>query len=233
MAGREKGKRKRPDYLGAWNRLWGFIILSLETRACFPRASQGQCDFLFAINLSSLVDVRFDVIKSSDVKVHYGFPGNRLPSMTKWWVTSAGNGLSRFILAKSLYGVFPVPLGQFVSVTYARRTGGHRSRDLKRFGREQKWGLGTRQVLFLKSWWVLSRGRITNETLQVRERTSTWNSAWAMAQRSQRCQQETEATATYSNHKCVQRQQQNTTITDCNSLNFIGLLRVVITPFRS
>ena len=27
-------------------------------------------------------------------------------------------------LAYSLYGVFPVPLGQFVSVTYPRRTGG-------------------------------------------------------------------------------------------------------------
>ena len=33
-------------------------------------------------NLSSLVGVRLDVIQSSDVKVHYGFPGNRLPSMT-------------------------------------------------------------------------------------------------------------------------------------------------------
>ena len=50
MVGREKGKRKRPDYLEAWNRLWGFIILSLAKRACFPRALQGQCDFLFAIN---------------------------------------------------------------------------------------------------------------------------------------------------------------------------------------
>ena len=36
-----------------------------------------------AINLSSLVGVRLDVIQSSDVKAHYGFPGNRLPSMTK------------------------------------------------------------------------------------------------------------------------------------------------------
>ena len=35
------------------------------------------------INLSSLVGVRFDVIQSSDVKVRYRFPGNRLPSMTK------------------------------------------------------------------------------------------------------------------------------------------------------
>ena len=38
----------------------------------------------------------------------------------------------------SLYGVFPVPLGQFVSVTYPRRTFSHGSRDLKRFGREEK-----------------------------------------------------------------------------------------------
>ena len=52
VGGAEKGKRKRPDYLGAWNTLWGFIILSLEKRACFPRASQGQCDFLFAINMT-------------------------------------------------------------------------------------------------------------------------------------------------------------------------------------
>ena len=60
-----------------------FIISSRAKRACFRRASQGQRDFLLAINLSSLVGVRLDVIQSSDVKVHYGFPGNRLPSMTK------------------------------------------------------------------------------------------------------------------------------------------------------
>ena len=53
-------------------------ISSREKRACFPRASQGQRDFL----LSSLVGVRLDVIQSSGVKVHHGFPGNRLPSMT-------------------------------------------------------------------------------------------------------------------------------------------------------
>ena len=43
---------------------------------------QGMRDFLFAINLSSLVGVCLDVIQSSEVKVHYGFPGNRLPSTT-------------------------------------------------------------------------------------------------------------------------------------------------------
>ena len=43
--------------------------------------------------------------------------------------------------SKSLYGVFPVPIGQFISVTYLRRTGGKRltfslgPRDPKRFGR--------------------------------------------------------------------------------------------------
>ena len=36
-----------------------------------------------AVNLSSLAGVRLDVIQSSDFKVHYGFPGNRLPSKTK------------------------------------------------------------------------------------------------------------------------------------------------------
>ena len=35
---------------------------------------------------SSLVGVRLDVVQSSDVKAHYGFPGNRLPSTTKLWV---------------------------------------------------------------------------------------------------------------------------------------------------
>ena len=52
-------------------------------RAFITRASQGHRDLLLAINLSSLVGVRLDVIQSSDVKVHYGFPGNRLPLMTK------------------------------------------------------------------------------------------------------------------------------------------------------
>ena len=59
-----------------------FKISSRAKRACITRAWQGQRDFLLAINLSSLVGVRLDVIQSSDVKVHYGFPGNRLPSMT-------------------------------------------------------------------------------------------------------------------------------------------------------
>ena len=42
--------------------------------------------FPLAINLTSLVGVRLDVIQSSDVKVDYGFSGNRLPSTTKLWV---------------------------------------------------------------------------------------------------------------------------------------------------
>ena len=65
------------------NRAAQFIISSRAKHACITRALQGQRDFLLAINLSSLVGVRLDVIQSSDVKVHYGFPGNRLPSMTK------------------------------------------------------------------------------------------------------------------------------------------------------
>ena len=43
------------------------------------RRSSTWHDFLFPINLSSLVGVRLDIIQSTDVKVHYGFPGNRLP----------------------------------------------------------------------------------------------------------------------------------------------------------
>ena len=63
-----------------------FIILSRAKCACITQASQGQRDFLLAINLSSLVGVRLDVIQSSDVKVHYGFRGNQLPLTTKLWV---------------------------------------------------------------------------------------------------------------------------------------------------
>ena len=63
-----------------------FIISSRAKRACITQASQGQRDFLLAINLSSLVGVRLDVIQSSDVKAHYEFPGNRLTSTTKLWV---------------------------------------------------------------------------------------------------------------------------------------------------
>ena len=63
-----------------------FIISSRAKRACITQASQGHRDFLLAINLSSLVGIRLDVIQSSDVKAHYGCPGNRLPSTTKLWV---------------------------------------------------------------------------------------------------------------------------------------------------
>ena len=53
--------------------------------------------------------------------------------------------MSRIVVRKDtsrlvLYGVFPVPLGQFTSVTYPSRTGGKRltfslgPRDPKRFG---------------------------------------------------------------------------------------------------
>ena len=40
-----------------------FIISSRAKRACVTQASQGQRDFLLAINLSSLVGVRLDVIQ--------------------------------------------------------------------------------------------------------------------------------------------------------------------------
>ena len=45
-------------------------------------------------NLSSLVGFRRDVIQRSDVKVHYGFAGNRLPSTTKLWVLFMKTGFS-------------------------------------------------------------------------------------------------------------------------------------------
>ena len=51
-----------------------FIISSRAKRASITRASQGQRES---------GGVRRDIIQISDVKVHYGFPGNRLPSMTK------------------------------------------------------------------------------------------------------------------------------------------------------
>ena len=71
---------------GAKCRAVRFIILSHAKCTCITWASQGQCDFLLAITLSTLVGVRLDVIQSSDVKVHYRFLGNRLPLMTKLWV---------------------------------------------------------------------------------------------------------------------------------------------------
>ena len=77
---------ERRILLLAKRRATRFIISSRAKRACITQASQGQRDFILAINLSSLVGVRLDVIQSSDVKAHYGFRGNRLPSTTKLWV---------------------------------------------------------------------------------------------------------------------------------------------------
>ena len=48
---------------GAERRAARFIISSRAKRACITQASQGQRDFLLAINLSSLVGVRRDVIQ--------------------------------------------------------------------------------------------------------------------------------------------------------------------------
>ena len=77
---------ERRILLLAKRRATRFIISSRAKRACITQASQGQRDFILAINLSSLVGVRLDVIQSSDAKAHYGFRGNRLPSTTKLWV---------------------------------------------------------------------------------------------------------------------------------------------------
>ena len=63
-----------------------FIISSSAKRACTTQASQGQRDFLLAINLSSLVGVRFDVIQSSDVKCIMGFQATDCNRRTKLWV---------------------------------------------------------------------------------------------------------------------------------------------------
>ena len=49
------------------------IISSRAKRACITQASQGQRDFLSAINLSSLVVVRLDVIKSVTYERIMGF----------------------------------------------------------------------------------------------------------------------------------------------------------------
>ena len=64
-----------------------FIISSRAKRACTTQASQGQRDFLLAINLSSLVGVRLDVIQSSDVKCIMGFQAtdcNRRTRGSQW-----------------------------------------------------------------------------------------------------------------------------------------------------
>ena len=76
----------------------GFIISSRAKRACVTQASQGQRDFLLAINLSSLVGVRLDV------KAHYGFPGNRLPSTTKLWVLFIEDGCFSSVNYNNVYG---------------------------------------------------------------------------------------------------------------------------------
>ena len=57
----EKKKKNRYKYIIP--REARFIISSRAKRACITQASQGQPDFLLAINLSSLVGVRRDVIQ--------------------------------------------------------------------------------------------------------------------------------------------------------------------------
>ena len=60
---------------GAERRAARLIISWRAKRAYITRA--------WHLNLSSLVGVRLDVIQSRDVKVHYWFPGNRLPSVKR------------------------------------------------------------------------------------------------------------------------------------------------------
>ena len=56
-----------------------FIISSRAKRACITRAWQGQRDLLLAIGWCPPLRN-----PGSDVKVHYGFPGNRLPLWQCW-----------------------------------------------------------------------------------------------------------------------------------------------------
>ena len=49
---------------GAERRAARFIISSRAKRACISQASHGRRDFLLAINLSSLVGVRLDLLTS-------------------------------------------------------------------------------------------------------------------------------------------------------------------------
>ena len=71
---------------GAERRAARFIISSRPKRACTTQASQSQSDFVQAINLSSLVGIRFDVIQSSDVKCIMGFQATEWYRRTKLWV---------------------------------------------------------------------------------------------------------------------------------------------------
>ena len=134
-----------------------FTISSRAKRSCITRASQGQYDFLLAINLSTLVGVRLDVIQSSDVKVHYGFLGNRLPSMSMLQV------LDRFFHLWIIY-----VYGRWIITQYLTQI------------KEN----GNSTTVDSTSGWKSSLGKIYKQ-YSARVRMSTLNSAWATAQRRQ------------------------------------------------
>ena len=95
------------------------------------------------------------------------------PLLQGRFLQSSHHNLARpwTLVAQSLYGVFPVSLGQFVSVTYPRRTDG--SRDLKRFGREEKWGLGNRQGHWQKLYFFSALWKRGKKTLHFRPFSET------------------------------------------------------------
>ena len=81
-------------------------------RACTTQASQGQRDFLLAINLSSLVGVRLDVIQSSDVKCIMGFQATDCNRRTKLWVLFMKTGFFTCELQQCLRSVTHRPISQ-------------------------------------------------------------------------------------------------------------------------
>ena len=138
-----------------------FIISSRAKRACIIRGWQGQRDFLvlLAIDLSSLVGVRLDVIQSSDIKAHYGFPGNRFPSTTKFWVLFMKTRFSS-VNYKNVYG-------RWITTQYLRQIKENSNST----------------TVHLTSCWNSSLGKIYK---QNPARARTWlNSARATAQRRQ------------------------------------------------
>ena len=97
---------------GAERRAARFIISSRPKRACTTQASQSQRDFVQAINLSSLVGIRFDVIQSSDVKCIMGFQATEWYRRTKLWVLFMKTGFFTCELQQCLRSVSHRPISQ-------------------------------------------------------------------------------------------------------------------------
>ena len=97
---------------GAERRATRFIISSRPKRACTTQASQSQHDFVQAINLSSLVGIRFDVIQSSDVKCIMGFQATEWYRRTKLWVLFMKTGFFTCELQQCLRSVSHRPISQ-------------------------------------------------------------------------------------------------------------------------